>query len=186
MKGLSREMMLGTAGLCVSLALGIGLYTRIAPFGSKAARRAAAAAAGLLVCVVGGYVSFAPLRSGSLEREWQAFSPQVLEEAHMTGRHVMANFTASWCMNCQYNKLRVLNSAQIRRLIDEKQMVRLEVDLTNKNPEGESLMEHLGSRSVPFLAVFPGDDPYRPIIMRDILSTARLAHVLEGLPGKEE
>jgi hypothetical protein len=45
-------------------------------------------------------------------------------------------------------------------------------------------MHHLGSRSVPFFAVFPGDDPYRPIIMRDILNKGAVVKVLKGLEEK--
>jgi len=186
MKGLSKEMVLGTIGLCVSIAFGIGLYSRFAPFGARFVHRISVGAAALLCIAAGGYVSFRQLAVSQSPGHWEAFSPQRLQDAHMTGRHAIANFTASWCMNCQYNKLRVLNSKEIRRLIEQKDIFLLEVDLTGSNPDGESLMQFLGSRSVPFLAVFPGDDPYHPIIMRDILNKRRLAEVLKGLADKED
>ena len=47
-------------------------------------------------------------------------------------------------------------------------------------------MKHLGSRSVPFLAIFPGDNPYAPVILRDILNKRRLAEVLKELAEKQE
>ncbi|MBD3391828.1 MAG: hypothetical protein GF418_07205 [Chitinivibrionales bacterium] len=185
MRGLTKEMIMGTAGLCVALTIGVMLYKRVAPFGSTPRRRIAAGGLSLLVAVTGGYLSFASFAPKQEPDLWRPFTPALLEDAHMTGRHAVVNFTASWCMNCQYNKLRVLNSKDIRRLADEKDIMLLEVDLTNKNPEGDALMRHLGSRSIPFLAIFPGDDPYRPIIMRDLLSKSQLAYVLSRLAEKE-
>jgi thiol:disulfide interchange protein DsbD len=186
MKGLSKETALGTIGLCVSAAIAIGVYVRFAPFGSSAPRRLMVALAAVVILAAGGYISFKKLGQDESGGTWQAFSATVLEDAHMTGRHAVANFTASWCMNCQYNKLRVLNSRDVQRLAGEKDVLLLEVDLTNKNPDGESLLHHLGSRSVPFLAVFPGDNPYQPVIMRDILTKGQVIKALEDLPDKEE
>jgi thiol:disulfide interchange protein len=57
----------------------------------------------------------------------------------------------------------------------------MKADLTRPNQQIESLLEHLGSKSVPFLAVFPGDKPFEPIVMRDLLNKNALASVLEHL-----
>ena len=66
-------------------------------------------------------------------------------------------------------------------MIKEKKIVALKADLTQENKAAESLMHHLGSRSVPFFAVFPGDDPYNPVIMRDVVTKKSVIKVLEGL-----
>jgi thiol:disulfide interchange protein len=93
----------------------------------------------------------------------------------------MIDFTANWCVNCQFNKVTVLHTPQINNLIKEKNIVALRADLTRPNPQIESLLYHLGSRSVPFLAIFSGSNPYEPIIMRDIISKKKLVNILEKL-----
>ena len=61
-----------------------------------------------------------------------------------------------------------------------KNVLLIKADLTRPDPVIESLLHHLGSRSVPFLAVFPGDNPYEPIVMRDV-EKSDLREVLKGL-----
>ncbi len=45
----------------------------------------------------------------------------------------------------------------------------------------ESLLHHLGGRSIPFLAVFSGNDPNRPVIMRDIVKKKEVLRTLSEL-----
>lgn len=115
---------------------------------------------------------------------WRVFSPAALNEAHARGEHVIVDFTAAWCMNCQYNKKLVLDNDGIVALLREKHVTLLKADLTGENRPAESLLEHLGSRSIPFLAIFPGDDPYQPVVMRDVLRRANLRDALKALPER--
>ncbi|MBD3419057.1 MAG: hypothetical protein GF398_02955 [Chitinivibrionales bacterium] len=191
---LPRDMVISTVGFCVFLALALAIYKRYAPFGSKPARKLTTVSAGLIIAAVGFYLMFGVVyqqtseqKAAALEQDtfaWQKFSPSALTEAHASGRHVMIDFTANWCMNCQFNKITVLHTARISNLIEEKNILPLKADITNENPPAESLMHNLGSRSVPFLAIFPGDDPYHPVIMRDLLDKNKLASTLNGLAEK--
>ena len=80
-------------------------------------------------------------------------------------------------------QIAVFHSKEANDLIKKKNILALKADLTQQNPAAESLMHHLGSRSVPFFAVFPGDDPYNPVIMRDIVTKKSVLKVLKGLAG---
>jgi thiol:disulfide interchange protein len=190
MTGLPRDMVVSTVGLCVAVAFALFLYGRVAPFGTGPGRKAAGAATALLIVAFGWYV-MVDLWYGSISERarastartirWEPFTPKRLTEAHMSGRHVVIDFTAAWCMNCQFNKVSVLHSDKVAGLIEEKEVLALKADITRHNAAAESLLHHLGSRSVPFFALFPGDDPYRPIVMRDILRKKRVVEALEGL-----
>ena len=113
---------------------------------------------------------------------WREFTPQALAAAHEEGRSAIVEFTALWCSNCKINKVMVLNTAEAREIYADKDIVLLTADITNPNPPAQSLLYHLGSRSVPFLAIFPADSPMNPIIMRDLLSKDRYLATLNGLP----
>lgn len=193
MIALPEYMMVSTVLFCVFLACAVFLYGRYAPFGSKAKRRLTTGLITLLVATLGWYISF-PLLYHSLsgqrhtaqnyEELWKPFTPDRLRRAHAQGNHVVVNFTADWCMNCQYTKLSTLNTKGILELLDRKDVIALKADLTQKNPAAESLLHHLGSRSIPFMAVFPGDQPFSPYILRNLLRKKRLQTVLKQLPEK--
>jgi thiol:disulfide interchange protein len=192
MIGLPQYMILTTCGLCLSVAFGILLYFRFAPLGSPLKKKLIIGLWTLLATFAGGYASFM-LLSGPGEQEktlesegvvtnrWEAFTPEKLLNAHARGQHVMIDFTASWCMNCQYNKLTVYYSKEVTDLIFKKNILALKADLTNSNPAAESLLQHLGSRSIPFFAIFPGDDPYKPVIIRDIVKKKDVVRMLSQL-----
>jgi thiol:disulfide interchange protein len=78
----------------------------------------------------------------------------------------------------------VLTDRDVMSLLRKKRVCALKADITWANLPAESLLHSLGSRSVPFLAVFRGDDPYHPIIMRDILNKGDFIRVLKALPEK--
>jgi thiol:disulfide interchange protein len=134
--------------------------------------------------ILGCYTELSHRRNGITDQGeggWREFSVDELKKAHERGQNVMIDFTANWCVNCQFNKVTVLHTPQINNLIKEKNIVALRADLTRPNPQIESLLYHLGSRSVPFLAIFSGSNPYEPIIMRDIISKKKLVNILEKL-----
>ena len=192
--GLPKDMVAATVSFCIVAAFAIVLYSRLAPFGSSLSRKTVVAGIAGIVLLSGGYFSFDALYrarySQTLSQDlepgvrWEDFSPQQLKAAHAEGRHAVVDFTANWCLNCQYNMIRVLTDDEVMGLLRRKHVCALKADLTWANPPAESLMHNLGSRSVPFLAVFRGDDPYHPIIMRDILSKGDFIRVLKALPEK--
>ncbi|HEX7511656.1 MAG TPA: hypothetical protein VF335_10175, partial [Chitinivibrionales bacterium] len=69
----------------------------------------------------------------------------------------------------------------ITDLIRQKNVLALKADMTSASPVQDSLLRALGSRSIPFLALFPAADPYKPIIMRDVLTKGKVKKALSKL-----
>lgn len=191
MVGLPQNMLVSTVGMCLVLVFGIAFFTHYAPFGSSIKRNALVAAMALVICFSGVYVNFGILYRiissdekgimGQEEGNWKEFSVDELKKAHERGQNVIIDFTANWCVNCQFNKVTVLHTPQINNLIKKKKIIALKADLTKPNSQIESLLHHLGSRSVPFLAIFSGANPYEPVIIRDIINKKKLVNILEKL-----
>lgn len=192
--GLPRDMIVSAVGICVIAVFATAFYTRLAPWGvSTLARKLVSALVAIVIVSVGIYFCINVLYKSMSEQvadsateqgQWVEFSADLLKKAHKDGKSVVIDFTANWCMNCQYNKIVVLNSQRIKNLITDKNILTMKADLTRPNPEIESLMNMLGSRSVPFLAVFPGNEPYKPLVMRDILNQRDLVSIVKALPDK--
>jgi thiol:disulfide interchange protein DsbD len=198
MRSLDPRLVATAVGICLSILIAVSVNKRFAQFGAPAGRRVGVAFISLILLTAGIIISVTYLKidvqifnddhqgidgiEGIGGPYWSSFSARALAEAHEEKRNVIVNFTASWCTNCKLNKAAALNTAAARQLYAEKNVLLLTADITNDNPEAQELMRHLGSRSVPFLAIFPGDEPKRPVIMRDILSREKFLGELRNLP----
>ncbi|MDR0305986.1 MAG: thioredoxin family protein [Chitinispirillales bacterium] len=194
MKSLDLRFIVMTVGICLSILCAASLNKRFAPFGSSAPRRLFVISLSGVLLLTGSVFSalFLPVNLPSTNYStqssytdslmWTEFSPQALKAAHAGGRSAVVNFTASWCTNCHINKAAVLDAPAARELYGDKKVALFTADITNSNPQAQSLLHHLGSRSVPFLAVFPADSPERPVVMHGLLSKDKYFSVLKKLP----
>lgn len=192
MLGLPSDMIVPALLFCVAIALAVTVYSRFAPWGSSLVRKSRAFFLALMITGGGCFVSFFvvyPAFSHVVERQdeeggqvWQKFSADSLRAAHAAGRNAVVDFTANWCMNCQYNYIMVLTKREVAGLIRKKNVLALKADMTLPDPVQDALLHCLGSQSIPFLAVFPGDRPDKPVVMRDILTKRNVMRALEQLP----
>ncbi len=93
---------------------------------------------------------------------WLPYTPARMEKALASGKVVVADFTADWCLNCKALKRGVLDRDPVRsRVTAGGDVILIEVDLTSKADPGWRFLAELGRSNVPTLAIFgPGlDDP---------------------------
>jgi thiol:disulfide interchange protein len=100
---------------------------------------------------------------------------------HQQGKNVMVEFTADWCPNCKYVELTVLQNNKFQDKLSDTNTQLLIADWTHKDPEITKLLNTLGSKSIPFTAVFPGNDYLQPIVLRDIYTLDTVLDVLDTL-----
>lgn len=82
------------------------------------------------------------------------------------GRTVLVDFSADWCINCKFFEKTVLHSERVEAALDESEIVTMYGDFTDKPQWLDDTIKALGGNGVPVIAVFPGSDPYRPIVFR--------------------
>ena len=192
--GLPAGRIAGTALFCIVVAFAVVLYARLAPWNASFSRRLLAVFASLVITAGGGYLSFfvfhpAQVMTGSAGSPsggeasaiWNGFSADSLIRANEEGRSAIVDFTAAWCLNCHYNFITALNTPEVITLIRQKNILALKADMTMPNPVQDSLLHSLGSQSLPFLAIFPGENPYKPIVMRDIVRKKTVIKALREL-----
>lgn len=112
---------------------------------------------------------------------WIPFSQELFENALINEKSVIVDFTAKWCLNCQYNKISVYETKEIKEILNRKNILALTADLTNENIPAHKLMEELNAKSIPFLAVFNGNDFTNPAVFYDIVSKKAVIETLEKI-----
>ncbi len=126
----------------------------------------------LIIIISGGYLlSFEYLfKIENVEIIKNEFSVEKLY-SNKNKKVTIVKWTADWCPNCSLVEKLSLNTSGVSKILNENNIEVLTADITRKSPDAEKLLELLGSRSIPFLAVFPkGNSFYSPLCLRDVYS----------------
>ncbi len=111
---------------------------------------------------------------------WQAWSVAAQQAQMAAGRPVFVDFTAAWCVTCQYNKKTTLANAQLLADFDARQVVLMRADWTRRDPAITQALTALGRSGVPVYALYaPGK---APVLLSELPSVAEVQAALQKLP----
>jgi len=196
MVSLRQDLLLFANAFLVFVAVGCWYWGRFATLKQTRTKRWVTLGAAVAIVAIGAQLSFGTLRGayappepGEAHIAWEEFDPKAFKEHLDAGRTVFIDFHASWCPNCKYNEKFVFESEEIRSLIKAKGVVAMQADMTHAGPRTEMLgrlRNKLGGRSIPFLAVFPGDRPGEPFVRPDIVSVKTMREIFEACPDPKD
>ncbi len=109
---------------------------------------------------------------------WHAFTRSRLERLTAANRTVLVDFTADWCPTCKWLETTVLETDDVRRVLRENTVVTLVADWSNKSPEIASMLESLGSKQIPVVAIYPAGSSDPPIVLKGGYTKATLLEKL--------
>lgn len=99
---------------------------------------------------------------------WQAWEPGRVDQLAAQGQSVFVDFTAAWCVTCQYNKQTTLANATVLADMRAKNVALLRADWTRRDPAVTAALAQLGRNGVPVYVIYkPGR---APVVMSEILS----------------
>ena len=107
---------------------------------------------------------------------WQTFEPAAVRDAQASGRPVVVEFTAAWCLTCQVNEAGPLSSREFRQAAVASNAALFWGDYTKPDARIDAWLAEYGRAGVPFtLVLIPGQPPR---VLPELLSTGDLVEAL--------
>jgi suppressor for copper-sensitivity B len=149
-------------------------------------RRSGWITAGLaIVPLVFSLSAVASVSQPSSGREWQAFNLEALPGLIADGNTVLVDVTATWCLTCKVNELRVLENAEVRSRFQQLHVIRMRADWSRPNPLIANYLRRFGRYGIPFDVVYgPGRPPGEAL--PELLSTSALLHAIDRASVRDD
>jgi thiol:disulfide interchange protein DsbD len=112
--------------------------------------------------------------------EWQPWSAQRVADAQLQGRAVFVDFTAAWCVTCQFNKRTALADTSVKEAFAAKDVLLLRADWTRRDAAITQALAQLGRSGVPVYALYRPEAP-TPQLLSEILSVNEITEALAAL-----
>ena len=107
---------------------------------------------------------------------WQAWSPETMGELTRAGRTVFVDYTAAWCVTCQYNKRTTLSHPDVLADFAARNVALLRADWTRRDPAVTASLASLGRNGVPTYALHrPGQ---APVVLSEVLGVDEVRRAL--------
>ncbi|APW40472.1 protein-disulfide reductase [Rhodoferax koreense] len=140
------------------------------------------AALALLAGTIGGtVVAAAPAgtTAAAAGERWQAWAPERVDQALAAGQPVMVDFTAAWCVTCQYNKKTTLANASVLADLAAKNVQLLRADWTRRDPAITAALARLGRSGVPVYVLYKSGRA--PVVLSEVLGVDELRSAIARL-----
>jgi thiol:disulfide interchange protein len=113
---------------------------------------------------------------------WSAWSPAAVAAARAQARPVLVDFTAAWCVTCQFNKRTALANDAVVADFRARGVVLLRADWTRRDADITRELTRLGRTGVPVYALYGPGAP-EPELLSEVLTAAGIREAMARWPA---
>ncbi|MGN1055974.1 MAG: protein-disulfide reductase DsbD family protein, partial [Comamonas sp.] len=124
-------------------------------------------------------VAPAPVAAVESQTGWQTWSAQQEADLLAQGRPVFVDYTAAWCVTCQYNKRTTLSDPEVLADLAQRNVALLRADWTRRDAAITASLAALGRNGVPVYVLLAPGKP--PMVLTELLSKHDVRTALQTL-----
>jgi suppressor for copper-sensitivity B len=109
---------------------------------------------------------------------WIGFDETILNNLIAQNKIILVDVTADWCLTCKFNKILVLNSPEIIKLLKTQKVIGLRADITKPDPEVMKFLAKHNRFAIPFNAVY-GPNAQQGLLTSEFLNKNELLIIIK-------
>jgi thiol:disulfide interchange protein/DsbC/DsbD-like thiol-disulfide interchange protein len=121
-----------------------------------------------------------PPSQGGGALPWRPYSAAALEALRDSGRVVLLDFTADWCLTCKVNERVAFGSDAVRASLRAHDVALLRADWTTRDPSVTRALAAFRRNSVPFVVLYGRDRAAAPAILPTLLTPGIVTRALDA------
>jgi thiol:disulfide interchange protein DsbD len=119
-----------------------------------------------------------PRDAGALP--WRPYSASALEALRDSGRVVLVDFTADWCLTCKVNERVAFSADTVRAALRAHDVALVRADWTTRDPSVTRALAAFGRNSVPFVVLYGRDRAAAPAVLPTLLTPGIVTRALDA------
>ena len=112
---------------------------------------------------------------------WRSYSAATLDALRDSGRVVLVDFTADWCLTCKVNERVAFASDAVRASLLAHDVALLRGDWTTRDPSITRALAAFGRNSVPFVVLYGRDRDAAPVVLPTLLTPGIVTRALDAV-----
>ena len=117
--------------------------------------------------------------------DWIPYDAAKLAELTGSGKPLLVNFTASWCLTCLVNERNAFADAAVQAVFRDKGVTLMKGDWTNRDPQITRALAAFGRAGVPlYLAYNSLNGAAPPVVLPQLLTAGVVRDAFSNLPNR--
>ncbi len=179
------EQLTGFVYFLLAVSFAVWLMNRFVNLASSSKRIIVVRSIAAVIVVCAAYFCLSKIvpvtgtNAAAISADDSTFDIAHLNSELSSGKTVLLDFNARWCLTCQVNESTAINTTAVQEKLKELHAVLIKADWTRQDPTITALLKKFGRSGVPCYVIFPGKNPDKPILLPEIITQQMILDKLD-------